>query len=481
MTLNTSSMTGYQHSDDDDMSPLVKWKRQPVTHPQASATGAAAAQRRRAREEKNKSDILFTKMGISTTRFDIDDDDDDDDDGVGSRAETHIAPGNQTQESIDTTQENGENKEEENYIGGYPTVLRPKNDATINTAPGLSAQRQNSENIAPSLVEVELLHRQVSMLSASGERAEAERVALMAENERLQDQLRQALDERKMAEKDAQQARDDFNSVSKEMKRRDGVLREEIERLNADFSVTRHALEASDTAAKMVNDRAHHAVSGQQKAEEARLEAQNTAAEALRTVEQLRRQLHDSLATKSAQIGQIEVVEQEKQKNDQQAKEIGALKEQLKDAQRQAKIARTALAHHMQTHHPPLPPVPEEHEHDHQLGMDQSSTIGLVERKRHVSGGPADSNGNDNEDLESGTLPTRAERGVLTAWILRMGVTIPYVLQATHTVDDFMHAVRVYVHNNQQMAMIMTIFYLVVLHLFVVTGQFCSSGRGAAL
>jgi len=114
-------------------------------------------------------------------------------------------------------------------------------------------------------IKAELLERQVLTLQASGERAEAERSILAAENEELNDTLTETLAQLANAKKHqiAQSAANEDNAASAAIEiaqRREKALRNEVKSLENELSVVQGALKASNEAAQAASCRAADAL-----------------------------------------------------------------------------------------------------------------------------------------------------------------------------------------------------------------------------
>ncbi|KAG7667549.1 hypothetical protein Ndes2526B_g07496 [Nannochloris sp. 'desiccata'] len=132
-------------------------------------------------------------------------------------------------------------------------------------------------------IKVELLERQVATLQASGERAEAERSVLAAENAELNDRLSETL---------AQVVNTKEHQIAQ---KREQALRKEVKGLQDELSVVQSALKASNEAAQAASRRATDALYREKQAllkasttEEEKCSADRVADDALVEAEYLR-------------------------------------------------------------------------------------------------------------------------------------------------------------------------------------------------
>lgn len=280
------SQTDYSSEEDSPYAPALRKER--------------ALQIRRnvmASEDTAKSNLLFQKMGITSGGVS---DDDDEEEVVGAPEMLVIEQEAEFNVELDATQEEiealtGVHEEEMSAAKGEIELLSKNLAAATNYVETLTTQIQvekaamqnklksyedqiaqtrrlleekNSSEQASAAeettlkIKAELLERQVATLQASGERAEAERSILAAENAELNDKLMETLAQLANA-KEHQSAANEDNAPSAEKEnaqKRENALQNEVKSLQDELLVVQSALKESNEAAQAASCRASDAL-----------------------------------------------------------------------------------------------------------------------------------------------------------------------------------------------------------------------------
>ena len=304
---------------------------------------ARALERRRngmASEEVAKSNLLFQKMGITRGGDDSDDDDEEEDEVVATA--TMQAVEEQAEQQLDVPQIAPSVNEIEALKAFHQEELSAAKHEVAVLSKQLAAAVVDTETISTefqvfqakqvemedmvrtyedqiahskrlledkssfeqtSVTEVtvlktktELLERQVATLQASGERAEAERSTLAAENAELNDKLKETLGVLANTKQSTQAANDSSNLAAKQLaQQREEALRTELRNLQEELAIVQNALMASNEAVEAATQRATEALKREEEArqnaataEEERHRADKVADEALVEAEYLR-------------------------------------------------------------------------------------------------------------------------------------------------------------------------------------------------
>ncbi len=324
------AFNGYSSEEDSPYAPDIRKAR--------------ALERRRnvmASEETAKSNLLFAKMGITTGGGDSDDDDDEVEEAVEvpemplieeekAQSIVVVADTHKIEEIIAAHGEELSVAKEETELVSAKLAAAAQETEVLQTQihvyhaekavmedklkkyedqiaqnrrvveDKLSFEQASAADVATLKTKSELLERQVATLQASGERAEAERSILAAENAELNDKLRETLAQLASTKEQKVDANNSAASsaLSTAMElalKREETLRSELKSLHDELSVVENALKASNEAAQAASLRATEALTREEQAllkastaEEEKRNADKVADEALVEAEYLR-------------------------------------------------------------------------------------------------------------------------------------------------------------------------------------------------
>jgi hypothetical protein len=485
--------------------------------PYAPAIRKARALERRhnvmAAEETVKSNLLFQRMGISTAR----DGDSDDDDEEKEEQEKVFVVGKPVMPTVieqqieeDLSRKLAAAKEENELLtkrlqafqaekAGIEDKLKRYQDQVTQLKRVLdektSAEQSSAAEVTTLRTKTELLERQVATLQASGERAEAERGLLAAENTELTDKLRETVSQ--LAKSKADKSTDSASAVSAAMElaqKREERLQSEMKNLQEELAVVQNALKASNEAAEAASRRANAALVLEAQAQERssafeqeKMNADRVADEAFVEAEYLRGEISKlerevavikehsatAIATADEQLASALVdtvnAQAEKTTLKQQSALNAAVEKELRSqiqslTDKMEIMKQQSLMVVVPTIQYSLSPV------GGGGGVSGGgSRCGLFERKR-----PEFSNIDleSGENYESDSSHDGEERGPLTALALRFGASEPTVNVAKST-DRATLSTRKMLQRQQRAVLVLGALYLLALHVLLVTGRMC--------